>query len=434
LISARGESQRSREIDRNELEYIHSPSPEHLIFIRETTLFRLTIVKSRKSCSMRKIQRTADSVYQYRYFGGFRLLLATLVMAQHFGADLAPAALAVALAPFAIGNVAVLVFFALSGFVITEAIDSVYRQRPGAFLSNRMLRIVPHFVLAVALAMLAHELFRLAGGVRLWRSQPSFPDDAFALPNVLLNFLEIVPLGKRLLQYDFLTITWAIRVEMAFYVAMSGCIIIGRRLPWPRGFALAAGVLALLLLPAAWLAVHRSGPEMLMYTPYFVFGSGLYFATVGSRIGWITALLCVPIMLWQFVGDELRIVPIQGIPLSLTGNLITLIILLAIMTALAFVPIAGGRTTDRMLGNLTYPLYLYHEVVLIVVLTFTTGYAYSTLAIGFALSLATAALMMALVDPAVTRYRDRIRGKALHPARVSAERPDFAIPLLPTPR
>jgi peptidoglycan/LPS O-acetylase OafA/YrhL len=90
---------------------------------------------------MPKRGHSADSVYQYRYFGSFRLLLAMLVMEQHFVADLAPAPLAIALAPYAFGNVAVLVFFALSGFVITEAVDSIYRGRPGAFLTNRLLRI-----------------------------------------------------------------------------------------------------------------------------------------------------------------------------------------------------------------------------------------------------------------------------------------------------
>jgi peptidoglycan/LPS O-acetylase OafA/YrhL len=150
----------------------------------------------------------AGNVYQYRYFGAFRLLLAALVMVQHFGADLAPASLASALAPYGCGSVAVLVFFALSGFVITEAADSVYRNRPGPFLTNRLLRIVPHFLLAVALAMLAHEFFRIAGGVHLWRSQPSFPDNAFAPSNVLLNFLAIAPIGRRFIDYDFLTITW----------------------------------------------------------------------------------------------------------------------------------------------------------------------------------------------------------------------------------
>jgi hypothetical protein len=69
-----------------------------------------------------------------------------------------------------------------------------------------------------------------------------------------------------------------------------------------------------------------------------------------------------------------------------------------------------------------------------VVLTFTTGYAYTTLALGFALSFATAALLMALVDPVVTRYRDRIRGKALHPVRRGIQHLDPCAELRPTPQ
>jgi peptidoglycan/LPS O-acetylase OafA/YrhL len=367
---------------------------------------------------MQRIRHSADSVYQYRYFGGFRLLLAALVMTQHFGADLAPAPLAVALAPYAPGSVAVLVFFALSGFVISEAVDSVYRNRPGPFLTNRLLRIVPHFLLAVALAMLAHEFFRIAGGMRLWRSQPSFPDNAFALSNVLLNFLAIAPMGKRFIDYNFLTITWAIRVEMAFYLTMFGCIAIGRRLPLPRGFAVLAS--GLLLLPFSWLIIHGRGPEMLGFTPYFAFGGALYFATGGSRAGWLTVLVSIPLMLWQFIEDQARTVPLQGIPLSVTGNLIILVALLAGMTALAFPSIARGRDIDRTLGNLTYPLYLYHEVVLIVILTVTTGYSYSTFALSFVLSFVVAAILMALVDPVVTFYRDRVRGRTLRQAEVGA--------------
>jgi peptidoglycan/LPS O-acetylase OafA/YrhL len=363
--------------------------------------------------------QSADNVYQYRYFGGFRLLLAMLVMEQHFVADLAPAPLAFALAPYTFGNVAVLVFFALSGFVITEAVDSVYRNRPGPFLANRLLRIVPHFLLAVALAMLAHEFFRVAGGVRLWRSQPSFPDDAFALPNVLLNFLAILPMAKKVIDYDFLTITWALRVEMAFYLTIFVCIVVGRRLPWARGFAVAASALLLLALPLIGPIIHGRGPEMLGYIPHFAFGAGLYFATVRSVTGWLTALISTPLIIWQFIDFQGRTVPIQGIPLSLTGNLTVLLVLLVIMTALALTPIVRGRNVDRTLGNLTYPLYLYHEVVLIVILTVTTGYAYTTLALGIVLSFITATILMALVDPVVTVCRDHVRGKALQ--RMSAE-------------
>ena len=368
---------------------------------------------------MQRLGGDVESPYQYRYFGGFRLLLAVLVMVQHFGADLAPAPLAVALAPYSVGSVAVLVFFALSGFVITEAVDTVYRTRPGPFLANRLLRILPHFLLAVILAMLAHEFFRLAGGVRLWRSQPSFPDDAFAWPNLLLNLFAIVPGAKKIMDYNFLSITWALRVEMAFYLAMFLCIAIGRRLPGPRGFAVTASVLLILALALIAPIIHGHGPEMLGFIPYFAFGGGLYFATMRSGAGWVTVLVSTPIMLWQFIEDQARTVPIQGIPLSLRGSLIVLVVLLGITTALAFSRIEKGRTIDRMLGNLTYPLYLYHEVVLIVILTLTTGYAYITLALGIALSFGTAAILMALVDPTVTLFRDRVRGSALR--RVDAD-------------
>ena len=70
---------------------------------------------------------------------GFGCCWPRLVMAQHFGADLAPAPLAAALAPYMTGGVAVLVFFALSGFVITEAVDSVYRSRSGSFFDEPLV-------------------------------------------------------------------------------------------------------------------------------------------------------------------------------------------------------------------------------------------------------------------------------------------------------
>ncbi len=55
---------------------------------------------------MPRSRDNAGNVYQYRYFGGFRLLLAMLVMVQRFGADLAPAPMAKALAPYGSGSVA----------------------------------------------------------------------------------------------------------------------------------------------------------------------------------------------------------------------------------------------------------------------------------------------------------------------------------------
>lgn len=362
---------------------------------------------------MQRARSDAGSAYQYRYFGGFRLMLAMLVMLQHFAADLAPMPLALAMAPFAAGSMAVRVFFALSGFVITEAVDCVYRDRPGAFLANRLLRIGPHFVLALALSMLAHEFFRLAGGEHLWRSQPDFPPDAFAINNVLLNFLGIIPGADHRISYNFLDITWAVRVEMAFYLAMFGCVAIGRRLSSPRGFARLACGLSVLLLPAFWYASQGRGVMILAHMPFFVFGSALYFATRGSRAGWLITALSILGILWQYWCYQARAVSWQGLPSSPIGNLVILAVLLGVMTILAFVRIDRGRGADQVMGNLTYPLYLYHEVVLIVLVTLIPSYSYSLFATGIVLSFAVAGVLMALVDPVVTFYRDLVRGRSL---------------------
>ena len=362
---------------------------------------------------MTPADRKPNDGYQYRHFGAFRLVLAGLVMLQHFAADLAPATLAKALAPYPVGGVAVLVFFALSGFVITEAVDCIYRQRPGAFLGNRLLRIVPHFLLAVALSMLAHEIFRATGGVRLWRSQPSFPADAFAPANVALNFIGIVPLIDRFINYNFLDITWAVRVEMAFYLAMGCAITVGGKLPGKRDFAWAATALLLLLLPLFVFSVLGRGIGMLQFLPYFAFGAGLYFATIDQRGGWLAVALSVPAMLWQCIMQH-SAGPAPGMTTpSLAGELVILIGLLGTLTVLAFSNITRWRKADRILGGLTYPLYLYHEDVLVIVLTFTVGYSYLVFAAGIALSLLMAIALTALVDPMVNRYRDRLRGGAL---------------------
>jgi peptidoglycan/LPS O-acetylase OafA/YrhL len=341
----------------------------------------------------------------YRPFGTFRLLLAMLVMCQHYFADLAPAPLAHAAAHIDLGLIAVLVFFALSGFVISEAIDCVYRGRAKAFLENRLLRIVPHFVLAVAFSMLAHAMFRAIGGDHLWRSQPDFPVDAFAPENVVLNFFGIVPFADRMISYNFLDITWAVRVEMAFYLLAA----LGIRAAGAGRYARVSGFLTIALIPLFIAALAGRGPAMFSFLPFFVYGSALYFALSGRRIGWAVSLLCVPaIFLCASMTALSR--PAGVAPRSLVGNLALLIVLLAVMMVLATATRRRRLALDRYLGDLTYPLYLYHEIIFILVMTLSPTYSYTLLFAAMGISLGFAALMTAAVDPVVARYRNRVRG------------------------
>ena len=124
-------------------------------------------------------EQRRPSRYPYRHFGAFRFLLAFFVLLQHYVGDLAPEPLTRLLLPYQFGGMAVLVFFALSGFGIVEVVDRVYSRRARAFFTNRLLRILPHFLLAVLLSMAAHALFRATGAQGLWRLQPDFPREAF---------------------------------------------------------------------------------------------------------------------------------------------------------------------------------------------------------------------------------------------------------------
>lgn len=77
-----------------------------------------------------------NEIVRYRRLGGMRLFLAGLVVFQHYLQWCFQGAAQRVLMPFEPGNVAVLVFFFISGLVITEAADAVYPGRPAAFVTN----------------------------------------------------------------------------------------------------------------------------------------------------------------------------------------------------------------------------------------------------------------------------------------------------------
>jgi peptidoglycan/LPS O-acetylase OafA/YrhL len=273
---------------------------------------------------------------------------------------------------------------------------------------------MPHFIFAVALSMLLHWIFWVSDGQRLWRSQPSFPVDiAFTLQNVLLNFLDVLPLGDRLTGYQFLDIVWAVRVEMAFYIVVFG-LTLGGALSRPLRFGLFASA-ALLPLGAGFiLAVVHKAPAILSYVPYFAFGGALFYVTRGKLTGWCIMLLAIPAMVWQCVDPSSVRAAADG--RAVGRELLLLTSLLLLLALCAFSRGTTLRQPDRYLGNLTYPLYLYHEDVLVFLLLITSGYSYGVFAAGIVASLLLAAAAYHAIDPRVNRWRDVVRGRRVEPA------------------
>jgi peptidoglycan/LPS O-acetylase OafA/YrhL len=355
--------------------------------------------------------------YPYRSFGAFRFLLAICVVAQHFLGNLAPEPLASNSLPFEFGTVAVSVFFALSGFVIGEAADRMYRERPVAFFANRLLRIMPHFLMAVSISMLLCMLFYDAGALRLGRGIEFDANIAFSTKNILLNLLGFMPGAGLFIPHNFLIPAWAIQVEMLFYIVMMGAIALsmalGRRLGRHISVSAIGAVVAVSMAPLFLLSSLGRTFAAFQFMPYFVYGAALYIIVVRrQKAAFIVAAIALTGILFQFFSQPVRHSQFD-FDRAVTAEFVALILLLSLMSVLAFVRVDRLKKADQFLGDMTYPLYMWHPDVLVLVLSITVGYSYFGLICGLLASLIVSFAAHRLIDPAVDRIRDAVRGRRI---------------------
>lgn len=337
-------------------------------------------------------------------------------MFQHFTANIAPEPLRQHMMLYWGGDIAVLVFFCLSGFVIAEAVDSIYKDRPSNFIVNRFLRIVPHFLIAMLISILAHYLLFIVQTLRFSRDMvvTSEFSQAFGYKDVALNFLGFLPIPIRsMTHFDFLSIAWAVRIEMAFYLAVFFYLCVARLFAINRRVNVATligGSAAIFIASIIGLLPSKVG-----LIAYFAFVYGLYNATKGSRTAYWFSFACPPAIIYHFIHFPNYTV-IDGIGRDITADLLVLGALLALLTFLGFTTFQNLKRVDMLFGQITYPLYLYHINVLVVVMSVTHEFHYVTYAIGMVLSIVVAYVFSVTVDPLVNIIRDRVRGRRVDAA------------------
>jgi len=288
--------------------------------------------------------------------GSFRLGLALVVVLFHLGLlDGTPVP--------GLGLAAVQVFFVISGFYMAMVLTTTYREQPvRVFYASRLLRLLPVFLVtaAIALWLQADALAALAGilpaqsiAAMVVTNVTMLGTDlavAFCLPTTYAGCvpppaLPIVPPA------------WSIGPEVAFYLAAPFLV---RSL---RGAAVVtvAGAVYLhltgsIVYPVSGLPfVATTGAEQLRYAffgasiVYFGLGAaGFHLARGRTPVRVLPALLIVALVL--------------PIPTIVPGP---------VALALAvFVPWLFGRTqrwrADRFVGELSYPVYLVHAPVFLV--------------------------------------------------------------------
>jgi peptidoglycan/LPS O-acetylase OafA/YrhL len=149
----------------------------------------------------------------YRPLGTFRFVLALIVVFWHSGpiCQLNDGVLA----RFQYGEMAVMVFFFLSGFIITETSSKFYPCRPYAFISNRFIRLLPSYIFALFISVVVLTSFK---------SELLTNENLVSADNVVANVFSIFPfvfitdtILKVTSRMDILGIIWSLRVEFAFY-------------------------------------------------------------------------------------------------------------------------------------------------------------------------------------------------------------------------
>lgn len=341
-------------------------------------------------------------------FGIWRTMLAIEVVIYHL-ADVP-----------VIGEYAVFGFFVLSGFLMTAIMHATYGYSGRGFtryLQNRALRLYPNYWFALGVSVLVITAFGSTAAAK-FNPNITLPDNVRGwLENLTMIFLGWYPHAH---MPRLVPPSWALTVEIFYY------ILIGLGVSSTRMLTLIWVVISLAYIPIAYAAGGGGGANMYSAVPAgslpfavgsltFYYRTQLYHAMQQHRL--TDPRLMIPLR-WLsctgFVG--LNMLTGQGWLISL-GNYVNVAIAALIVCGLYHArPSDGLRRADRIIGDLSYPIYLLHwqmGMVASMALTGVLARGAATAAFGLILTILVGLVCARIIDPAVERARARVRKNAV---------------------
>lgn len=272
--------------------------------------------------------------------GVLRLILAFVVVVHHS-------------TPLRMGALAVYLFFILSGYWIAKMWDERYARSHNPLLTfyvSRWWRLAPVFLLCTALGL----MWTLGRGNPLpFRNSP------------LHWFLRQLPVAGSGAAGSVLPPAWSLDVEMQFYLLAPALIWIIRRLSHRLAW-LAGGALLFLPLIHFWRGGSADVPVLIPFLPFFVGGILIHRTqwqpsrTVGV---WALAAVVMALVIGLTVPElkaAMWIVGRQSSPPMKGAMLLWVAIAALSLPVIARNVRRTSTPLDRTLGDLAYPLYLFH--------------------------------------------------------------------------
>lgn len=250
--------------------------------------------------------------------GAVRLTLATLVVLHHT-------------TTLRLGKFAVYSFFVLSGFWVTR----IYRQKyagssNGAlrFYASRILRIFPIYVLCTTLALVLFHRHELTAG---------FMARTFSVPVHELIGTNVLPP------------VWSLDVELQFYLLVPLLAFVGATMMirgLPRAAQGALGLISALGLVLVKATVFKFG---------LFFAIGIFLAQTRPAFPRIVARLSL--VATGLVGLVVWRLGSPGFHDTYPAEVLLTLLFVPVMAESVRQP---GSMADRQIGELSYPLYLFH--------------------------------------------------------------------------
>lgn len=272
-----------------------------------------------------------------------------------------------------LAHYSVLIFFALSGFLITNSLYQNYRHNGvilgGPYVRSRLVRIVPPGLAAIIFScavsalivvtgMHGSDSFSLEHDVSLGREHARL--EALNILATLFFSNGILPGTKAIYTNGSL---WSLSLEFwAYFIALAGAVVVvgltGKKPVQRNSAASTLPVLLMILLFLAWQPV-----SLFQYFFYWFIGSLLYLLYLGKKFAGVSiaaivvsGLVVASYLLYNNI--SLGIVvggPVGGWVMLMKGTI------LIIVTPLIFViPKIPFQRLFRNLAKSSYTLYVFH--------------------------------------------------------------------------